>query len=177
MNLAYVSPLPPQRSGIADYSGALLPYLRPYCERLVGVADGGITPAVAPGVFDAVYDASDTAWWATERAVPLYQMGNNSAYHRYIYDLLRRFPGIVVLHDGSLLPFVNAVTLEAGARAAFVRELSFAAGVGGTALAWQYLRGVASISPEAYPMLARVCQTSLGIIVHSDYMRRKVKRD
>ena len=78
MNLAYVSPLPPQRSGIADYSAALLPYLRPYCERLVGVVDKGTAVDVPPGVFDAVYDASDTAWWAIECAVPIYHMGNNS---------------------------------------------------------------------------------------------------
>ena len=60
MNLAYVSPLPPQRSGIADYSAVLLPYLRPYCERLVGVVDRGIADVVPPSVFDAVYDVSDT---------------------------------------------------------------------------------------------------------------------
>ncbi len=114
MNLAYVSPLPPQRSGIADYSGVLLPYLRSYCERLVGVVDRGIAVVMPPSVFDAVYDVSDTAWWANEFAVPIYHMGNNSTYHRHIYDLLQRFPGITVLHDGNLLPFVNAVTFETG---------------------------------------------------------------
>ena len=176
MNLAYVSPLPPQRSGIADYSAALLPHLRPYCERLVGVVDTGIAPAVPPLLFDAVYDASDAAWWATEGAVPVYHMGNNSTYHRHIYDLLRRFPGVTVLHDGSLLPFVNAVTLESGARSAFVRELSYATGSGGTALAWQHLRGAVALSPEEVPLLARVCHASLGIIVHSEYMQRKVMR-
>ena len=103
-------------------------------------------------------------------------MGNNSTYHRHIYDLLQRFPGITVLHDGNLLPFVNAVTVESGGCAAFVRELSYSTGPGGTALAWQYLRGTVTLSPEAHPMLARVCQASLGVIVHSDYMQRKVKR-
>jgi glycosyltransferase involved in cell wall biosynthesis len=176
MNLAYVSPLPPQRSGIADYSAALLPYLRPYCERLVGVVERGTAVVVPPGVFDVIYDASNTAWWARECAIPLYHMGNNSTYHRTIYDLLQRFPGITVLHDGNFLPFINAVTVEAGRRAAFVRELSYATGSGGTTLAWQYLRGKVKITPEVHPMLARVCQASLGVIVHSDYLQRKVKR-
>ena len=175
MRLACVSPLPPQRSGIADYSAALLPHLRPYCERLIAVVETGLKPVLPWGVLDAVYDASDPSWWAAERAIPLYHMGNNSLYHRYIYDLLQRFPGITVLHDGSLLPFINAVTLESGARAAFVRELSFAECRGGAALAWQYLRGAAELTPEQYPLLARVCRASAGIIVHSDYMKHKVK--
>lgn len=174
MRLAYISPLPPQRSGIADYSAALLPYLRPYCERLVGVVEAGIKPVLSSGVFDAVYDASDPSWWAAERVIPLYHMGNNGTYHRYIYNLLQRFPGITVLHDGGLLPFINAVTLESGARAAFVRELSFAEGSGSTALAWQHLRGAATLSLEEHPMLARVCRASLGVIVHSDYVRARV---
>ncbi len=175
MRLACVSPLPPQRSGIADYSAALLPHLRPYCERLVGVVETGVKPALPSGVLDAVYDASDSSWWAIERAVPLYHMGNNSVYHRYVYDLLQRFPGITVLHDGSLLPFINAVTLESGARAAFVRELSFAAGPDGATLAWQYLRGETALNPAKHTMLARACRASSGIIVHSDYMQHKVK--
>jgi glycosyltransferase involved in cell wall biosynthesis len=176
MKLAYVSPLPPQRSGIADYSAALLPHLRPYCERLVAVVETGVKPVLPAGVFDAFYDASDSSWWAAERAIPLYHMGNHSVYHRYIYNLLQRFPGITVLHDGSLLPFINAVTLESGARANFVRELSFAEGAGGAALAWQYLRGEAVLTPEKHSMLARVCAESLGIIVHSDYMQRRVEQ-
>lgn len=175
MNVVYISPLPPQRSGIADYSATLLPHLRPYVERLVGVVESNITVDVPPTLFDTVYDVSDTSWWTSERAVPLYHMGNNSTYHEHIYDLLKRFPGITVLHDGNLLPFVNAVTIESGKRGDFVRELSYSTGSGGTALAWQHLRGTTTLSPEAHPMLKRVCQSSLGVIVHSDYLQHKVK--
>ena len=72
LRLDYVSPLPPVRSGIADYSRDLLPHLAPLCElRLLLLPDQEV-------------EAELTARYATaplgtphEGRVPLYQMGNN----------------------------------------------------------------------------------------------------
>jgi len=174
LNLACVTPLPPVRSGVADYSATLLPYLRRFFERVIAVVDG-YTPALPPGAVDEVIDVSDGAgWWSDGRIVPLYHMGSHVAYHRYVYQALRRFPGVTVLHDGNLLPFVHELTLGRGDRAGLVREAGFERGVEGQAAAWDALRQAVPLLVEDYPMLARVAHASLGVIVHSDCLRKRV---
>ena len=78
MRVAYYSPLPPERSGIADYSAHLLPALEQRIE--VKVATQRRRP---PRGCD----------------VALYHVGNNPDAHGWIVEALRERPGIVVLHD------------------------------------------------------------------------------
>lgn len=165
MNLAYISPFPPTPSGVADYSAVLLPYLRPHFAHLVVVADGVESQGDA---------GADVAWWNQGRIVPLYHLGNHARYHRYAYSALRRFPGVVVLHDGNLLPFVHALTLERGDRAAFLREAGFERGREGAAAAEAALHLACPLDLQEYPMLARVVRASLGVVVHSRVLRERV---
>ena len=174
MNLAYVTPLPPVQSGVADYAATLLPYLGRFFERVTAVVDGYV-PRLAPGLADSVVDAPASGhWWSAARAVPLYHMGNHFQYHRYVYEALVRFPGITVLHDGNLLPFIHELTLGRGARAAFVREAGFEQGRAGFAAAWASLRQAMPLSIDSFPMLARVARASLGVVVHSKCLRDRV---
>ncbi|MCU0523117.1 MAG: glycosyltransferase family 4 protein [Anaerolineae bacterium] len=175
MNLAVVGPLPPERSGIADYSAALLPYLRPYFGGVVAVTQSGSSCNAAPGGADAVYAASEVGGWQAGRAIPLYHMGCEPRYHGFVYELLVRYPGVTVLHDGNLLPFYNAVTLGRGDRAGFVREVSYVLERGdGHRRAWRALRIVQPLDPQETGMLERVARASLGVVVHSAYMRDRV---
>lgn len=95
--LAYFSPLPPAQSGIADYSAELLPELdRHYdIELIVDQAEVGDTWLTAN------FPVRDLVWFEAhahrfERIV--YNVGN-SPFHAHMFDLMARFPGIVVLHD------------------------------------------------------------------------------
>jgi glycosyltransferase involved in cell wall biosynthesis len=174
VNLAYVGPLPPLRSGVADYGAALLPYLRPHFSRVIAVVDG-YTPQLLPGLVDEVCDGRDGAdWWSEGRVVPLYQMGNNTRYHRTVYQTLGSFPGVTVLHDGNLLPFIHEATLTQGDWAGFLREIGFEQGWKGTEAAWTSLRRAVPFSLHAYSLLARVARASLGVIVHSRHLRDRV---
>ena len=175
MDLAYVSPLPPIQSGVADYGAALLPHLRPHFEQMIAVVKG-YTPRLPPQSVDAVYDADqNTDWWQGGRVVPLYHMGNHIRYHHYIYKALQRFPGITVLHDGNLLPFIHGLTLTCGQNADFVREAGFERGRAGIVAAWNSMQHAQPLDPHEYPMLARVVRSSLGVIVHNQYLRDRVR--
>jgi glycosyltransferase involved in cell wall biosynthesis len=98
--LAYFSPLPPQPSGIADYSLSLLVELRRY--YLIDLYhDAGYVPDLGPaarqfGCFD------HRLFERRARVLPyhavLYQIGN-SGYHDFIYEKLLAHPGLVTLHD------------------------------------------------------------------------------
>lgn len=95
--LAYVSPLPPERSGIADYSAELIPELSRHYDIDVIVAQPTIDePAVTGSA-----RVRDLAWFQVHGAGydrVLYHFGNSS-FHAHMVDMLERVPGVVVLHD------------------------------------------------------------------------------
>jgi glycosyltransferase involved in cell wall biosynthesis len=104
--IAYFSPLPPKRSGISDYSQALLAELRRHY-----VVDLYHEPGYVPHLSLASPDFAchDYRLFARyDRALSyrgvVYQMGN-SKYHGFVYETLLRRPGVVVLHDLVLTGF------------------------------------------------------------------------
>src|SRR6476660_4134158 len=75
--VGYYSPMPPALTGVADYSAALLPYLRE-----LGPVE--LNPATCD--------------------VGIYHIGNNPL-HREIYERALIEPVVVVLHDATLQHF------------------------------------------------------------------------
>jgi glycosyltransferase involved in cell wall biosynthesis len=95
--MAYISPLPPERSGISDYSVELLPELSRHYQIDVIVAQESIS--------DPWVNANcpiRTVEWFREHSSQydrvLYHFGN-SHFHQHMFDLLNEIPGVVVLHD------------------------------------------------------------------------------
>ena len=109
IRLDYVSPLPPVRSGIADYSVDLLPHLAERADvRLIRLPG----QPVAPEIESAWLLAPDGATGEDGR-LPLYQMGNNR-YHEGVRDLALRIPGVLTLHDLVLHHLLLDLTLGRG---------------------------------------------------------------
>ena len=95
--LAFVAPLPPARTGIADYAAQLLPALMAHFD-IVLIAQQE-TIALPPAL--AALPVEDAAWLRTHAHTfdhILYQIGN-SEFHSHMFALLRDLPGVVVLHD------------------------------------------------------------------------------
>ncbi len=104
--IAFFSPLPPKKSGIADYSARLLAELRRFYEIDL-FHDAGYVPDLALGSDDVfACDARFFGRYAAERDYRgiVHQMGN-SIYHHFQYDWLTRVPSIVTLHDLTLVLF------------------------------------------------------------------------
>lgn len=95
--LAFLSPLPPERSGIADYSAELLPELARYYEIDVIVAQEKVSDS---WVHDNLPIRSVD--WFVQNVEQydriLYHFGN-SPFHQHMFDLIEQFPGVIVLHD------------------------------------------------------------------------------
>jgi glycosyltransferase involved in cell wall biosynthesis len=87
LRLAWFSPFPPARSGVAAYSAEILPLL----EREFAIDR---VPESA---------AHDFVWRHRRRPYDLvvYQLGN-APFHDYMWPYLVRYPGLVVLHDARL---------------------------------------------------------------------------
>ena len=156
LSVAYYSPLPPERSGIADYSALLLPALK----RRVDV-DVASREARADG------------------EIALYHVGNDPEVHGWILERLRREPGVVVLHDFVLHHLVASLTLGRKDKAGYLAALERDAGVAGRLLGLGVIDGCIpplwEARPEDFPLCGEVLDLADGIIVHSRYVERRVR--
>ncbi len=106
--IAWVSPLPPSHSGIADYSANLL---QPLAERFE--IDAIVDPQQPPvqdlwsGQCRVLTPDQAVARHGAEPYDLFVQHIGNSAFHVYQLDLLWRFGGLVVLHDYFLNGLVS----------------------------------------------------------------------
>jgi len=162
--LAYLSPLPPARSGIAAYSADLLPALAHHYEiDLVLAQDEVEDPALAES-----YARRSIAWFDANAHVYdriVYHFGN-SAFHTHMFDLLERHPGVVVLHDFFLSGVISHA--EAEHRLPNNYCLSLYQAHGYEPLLEEKAEG-RTASVMAYPCNKAVLDRALGVIVHSAY--------
>src|SRR6266542_3312943 len=97
MRLAWFSPMPPVRTGIAAVSAELVVALAQ--EHVIDVyTDTGL-----PRRSGSEGGAHEFVWRQRQRPYDLivYQVGNSS-HHDYIWPYLFRYPGLTVLHDAHL---------------------------------------------------------------------------
>ena len=159
MKVAYFSPLPPERSGIADYSALLLPALR---ERID-------------------VEAVDRGQRKPPRGTDLcvYHVGNNPDVHGWIVDALKRTPGVVVLHDFVLHHLVAGLTLARKDVAGYLNAMEREAGLPGRLLALGVVDGCVpplwSTRPEDFALAGDVLDLARdhGLIVHSEHVRAR----
>ena len=166
--LAYVSPLPPVPSGIADYSAELLPALALHFAITVVVEQ--VDAQVPPGF--AVIDSAAFLRQAAQFDHVLYHVGN-SPYHAHMVGLLRRVPGVVVLHD-VYLGHLFAHIQESGRDPVALRRALWQSH-GMAALACWRSQGL-DVALQRYPASAEVLAQARGVIVHSQHARRVLEQ-
>jgi glycosyltransferase involved in cell wall biosynthesis len=173
LRLAYFSPLPPARSGIADYSRELLPHLAQHATLTLFAPD----PAQVDGSLRSRFTiqplhAYAEQCWQVDTAI--YQMGN-STHHEALYAMMRRYPGVLVLHDYVLHHFIADRTAGRGNYPAYTREMGYELGARGIDEAWAIRQGERPHRLAAVPLNRRLVDLSLGVIVHSRYMQQRLQ--
>lgn len=170
--LAFISPLPPERSGISDYSADLLPELSKHYDIDVILAQDTISDAW----ISVNCQARSVEWFRInsdryERV--LYHFGNSS-FHRHMFSLLEDIPGVVVLHD-FYLPDVIAYLEGSGLKAAAWANALYQSH-GYRAVQHRFHSPDPAEMIACYPCNIEVLQNSLGVIVHSENTRRLANR-
>ena len=148
MKVGFFSPLPPERTGVADYSGALLAELRRY------------------GRVEVAPHHSDVA---------LYHLGNNGL-HAAIYRRAIDQPGVVVLHDAVLHHFALGAFSESQYVQEFVYNYGeWTRSLAGEL--WR-MRGASGSDARYfdYPLLKRIAERSRAVVVHNPAAHDAVKR-
>ena len=155
MRVALFSPMPPSKSGIADYSAALAGPLGRLVELEIF---SGEARAFDPARFDAA----------------LYQVGNNPC-HEFVYQAALRHPGIAVLHEANLHHLIAGLTIKRGDWDAYLGECEYEGGAAALACA-QRVRAL-EVGPDydGVPMTRRLLERSRAAIVHSRYMEETVR--
>ncbi len=156
LRVAFFSPLPPVKSGIADYSAALLEPLREQAEVTVFTE---APPNFDPSKFDSL----------------LYQMGNNP-YHDFTYSLALKHPGVVVMHESNLHHLVAEVTIKRNNWDGYMEEVEYDGGAVALAFAERVRRLEVGPDYEGVPMLRRLLERSRGAIAHSHYVAGDLER-
>jgi len=162
VKVAYYSPLPPERSGIADYSAMLLPELEKRIDVEVARRGRRRWGRGAPGGDVAVY-----------------HIGNDPRHHAWVVEELRRRPGVVVLHDFVLHHLIAGMTVGRGDADGYLDAMQREAGVVGRMLAHGVIDGLLPPAWERraheYPLTGEVLSYATGVIVHSAYVERRVR--
>jgi hypothetical protein len=171
MRIAYLSPLPPDPSGVADYSAELLPWLRRECEvdAYTAAAHAAAVDAGALGVtvrpyeaFAALADRYDAllAHFSCEQAA----VGP--------YEVFERFGGIAVLHDLNLSGLFGARVFSSRPGYYFFPELWRQEGAGAALkAATRFLLTRQFPGTHDYWMSRGVIRRSRAVIVHSHWSR------
>jgi glycosyltransferase involved in cell wall biosynthesis len=173
--VGWASPLPPQRSGIADYSARLVPALAERLEIEL-LAEPGQRPERALAERFAVRPLAGLPGLAAERGYDavVYQMGNHPGFHGGILGALLRHPGIVVLHEAVLHHMVRELTLSAGDPDGYAEAMRYAYGPTGRALALRAIATGVPLDPWRYPLFERTVDAARAVVVHNRSTRDRV---
>ncbi|HWB83266.1 MAG TPA: glycosyltransferase [Bryobacteraceae bacterium] len=153
--MAFFSPLPPARSGIADYSEALIESLKPLVDL-------------------EVFSSARQTFDPTRFDIALYHAGNN-AHHDFVYETALRHPGVVVMHESNLHHLITDLTIRRGDWDAYVRECEYNGGAAAREYGERVRRLEVGPDYEGLPMTRRILESARAVVVHSRFMREEVQ--
>ena len=173
LKLAYVSPLPPEKTGIADYSAELIQDLTRWYEVDVVVAQEQVSDIyiIANCRIRSIEEfRSDTQSY--DRV--LYHFGN-STFHEHMFGLLEKIPGVVVLHDFFLSGVLAHLEMSGQKPGVWTQSLMESHG---------YSAIRERFAPEyteenviwRYPANLPVLQHAQGVIAHSEFSKQLAKQ-
>jgi len=133
MRLAWFTPWPPQRTGVAGRSAEVVPLLAGQGHAIDVFVDeraiaSGRRSGSGPGEPGEVrvQSAHDFVWRAArgQYDLKIYQLGNSAA-HEFMWPYVLQWPGLAVLHDARLHHARGRTLLAAGRAAAYRAEFAW----------------------------------------------------
>lgn len=169
IDLAYISPVNPIPSGLSDYSEALIPELAKHV-RLTLYTDTD-RPSNRFIADHLVWRSTETLLrHRSEHDLRLFQLGN-SADNVVAFDTFRRLCGVVTLHEPFLHTGIRSIDASY-----YCRELGYELGSTSSRIVAErfWIENDRQHLLE-YPLLGRIVDLALGIIVHSSTARGMVE--
>lgn len=174
MRLAWFTPWPPQRSGVATRSAELVPALAARGHAIDVFVDSTAVPATTgsadapqPGAW-RVLSAHEFIWRQArgQYDLPVYQVGN-SVTHDVIWSYMFRWPGLVVLHDARLYHARTAALLWRRLFTEYRAEFQWNQPDVSPDLAELVIQGVPSAGFYEWPMRRTVVESARLVASHA----------
>ena len=165
MRVTMLTPLPPEKTGVAHYASMLIPELRKRVE--LDVISSPESWVLSP--------ESRNSGPRTQDSALLYQLGNNP-YHEWVYLEAMRTPGIIVLHEIVMHHLIVEMTLARGDVEGYVAAMEANHGAPGAAWARGRAAGLHSeMGNFLLPASVEVARRSRGVIVHNEYAAERLR--
>jgi glycosyltransferase involved in cell wall biosynthesis len=177
VRLAWLSPLPPLSSGIADYSIELLPLIAERASvEVFSPSPGALRSLRSPPGVTVLSPGSFPERAGSYDAV-FHHLGNNP-FHQFVYQAALEAPGgIAVLHEVVLHHLIEAETIGFGKRdlAGYSAILQAEYGNLGRRLADLRSRRVATeFDKFLFPLNGRIARGARAVVVHSQGARDRI---
>jgi glycosyltransferase involved in cell wall biosynthesis len=173
MRIAWFSPLPPNRSGIAAYCAELLPRLTGHhIEAFVEDGAGQDAPARVPPIEGVtIRGAHDFPWRHARRPydVIVYHVGNDAS-HDYLWPYMVRYHGLVILHDGQLHQARARALIRQRREADFRAEFAYCVPEAPPAAADIVVAGLGATLCYFWPMVHVPVQAARVVAVHNRWL-------
>lgn len=177
LKIAYFSPIPPQISGISQYSKELLLELQKYADVDLFL-DKDVVPddqIIKQNFRFFCYTDFDKLMKREQYNAILYHIGNNTL-HEYIYNTSLRHPGIVILHDYIIHPFIRRITFEQGKKIDYLIEILHIDDKKRISIIKQLVtQGLHSIDVIENPLNERIIKRNKIIITHNQFVKKMLK--
>ena len=171
--IAWLSPFPPQRSGIANYSYWLVKELRSAFD--IDLYYEGEAPCDELQDLFATHPLSEFEDRREKYDRVVYHLGNNSEFHAGIYKAAWNFPGTVVLHDYDLSGFMHEAFLRSNPELYFQAATNGSSGLSGQRIAAVIHKLVSRSRSD--PMSHAVVGRSEKVIVHHRWVKKQFDDD
>ena len=172
MKINWFSPLPPAKTDIANYTMRILSELQKFAEVILWTDQILISSEIMKTFEVRRYALSDVPWVDLNKAdVSFFNIGNNPSFHCAIWEISRKHPGIVILHDTHLQHFFCELYINnLGNKSGYVEKMQSYYGETGAQIAQEYFNGSLKIDQlsELCPLTPLALENSLGVIVHSE---------
>ena len=174
LKLNIFSPLPPVRSEIANVTQLIATALQPVADVTLWTAQAE-DPEVPAGIAIQKFQPGSVPWPLLQAAdLNIYNIGNNATFHRAIFDVARKAPGVVVLHDTRLQHFFARYSETMGPdRDFYLESLQRSHGPQSIADAGAFLAGAQGLDllVARYPMTLAALDGALAGVIHNDVDR------
>lgn len=175
--LAWFTPLPPTKSGIAQYNCELLPSLA-RSHHIDVFVDLRSPDSNVASTGMSVHDAHDFLWKHAQQPYDLvvYHLGN-APCHDYMWAYSVRVPGLVVLHDGMLHHARGRMLLQRWMpkQDDYREEFWFNHPDANPDLAELGAVGLLGSLTYLWPMRRIVVESSRRVIVHNDWLAEQIR--
>ncbi|OHD14694.1 MAG: hypothetical protein A2086_16800 [Spirochaetes bacterium GWD1_27_9] len=165
--IAWVSPMPPQKSGISNYSYVIIKELKKYYD------------------IELFYDIEPedevrNEFWCfpldklrnlhKKYHQIIYHIGNSVEFHKNLYKVAWDVPGITVLHDYNIHGFITEAFLKEDGGRLFKETIIEGYGAKGEYV-WNIMQIGQEYDPAQFPMAHGIVNKSKKTIVHSEWLK------